>query len=61
MKPRHTGAFWGEHPFDGDMILIKNKNKNKNKNISTTAYDSAWMNVNKRVHFDFWFATHSLV
>ena len=20
----------GEHPFDGDMILIKNKNKNKN-------------------------------
>ena len=19
----------GEHPFDGDMILIKNKNKNK--------------------------------
>ena len=22
----------GEHPFDGDMILIKNKNKNKNNN-----------------------------
>ena len=21
----------GEHPFDGDMVLIKNKNKNKNK------------------------------
>ena len=20
----------GEHPFDGEMILIKNKNKNKN-------------------------------
>ena len=31
MKPRYTDAFWGEHPFDGDMILIKNKNKNKNK------------------------------
>ena len=30
MKPRYTDAFWGEHPFDGDMILIKNKNKNKN-------------------------------
>ena len=29
MKPRYTDAFWGEHPFDGDMILIKNKNKNK--------------------------------
>ena len=28
MKPRYTDAFWGEHPFDGDMILIKNKNKN---------------------------------
>ena len=33
MKPRYTDAFWGEHPFDGYMILIKNKNKNnKNKN-----------------------------
>ena len=31
MKPRYTDAFWGEHPFDGDMIFIKNKN-NKNKN-----------------------------
>ena len=31
MKPRYTDAFWGEHPFDGYMILIKNKNKNKNK------------------------------
>ena len=31
MKPRYTDAFWGEHPFDGDMILNKNKNKNKNK------------------------------
>ena len=30
IKPRYTDAFWGEHPFDGDMILIKNKNKNKN-------------------------------
>ena len=30
MKPRYTDAFWGEHPFDGYMILIKNKNKNKN-------------------------------
>ena len=29
MKPRYTDAFWGEHPFDGEMILIKNKNKNK--------------------------------
>ena len=29
MKPRYTDAFWGEHPFDGHMILIKNKNKNK--------------------------------
>ena len=29
MKPRYMDAFWGEHPFDGDMILIKNKNKNK--------------------------------
>ena len=29
MKPRYTDAFWGEHPFDGDMILIKKKNKNK--------------------------------
>ena len=29
MKPRYTDAFWGEHPVDGDMILIKNKNKNK--------------------------------
>ena len=28
MKPRYTDAFWGEHPFDGYMILIKNKNKN---------------------------------
>ena len=28
MKPRYTDAFWGEHPFDGDMIFIKNKNKN---------------------------------
>ena len=28
MKPRYTDAFWGEHPFDGHMILIKNKNKN---------------------------------
>ena len=27
MKSRYTDAFWGEHPFDGDMILIKNKNK----------------------------------
>ena len=35
MKPRYTDAFWGEHPFDGDMIL--NKNKNKNKNNVTTA------------------------
>ena len=33
MKPRYTDAFWGEHPFDGHMILIKNKNKNKNKNM----------------------------
>ena len=32
MKPRYTDAFWGEHPFDGDMILIKNKNKNNNNN-----------------------------
>ena len=32
MKPRYTDAFWGEHPFDGDMILIKNKN-NKNKAV----------------------------
>ena len=31
MKPRYTDSFWGEHPFDGDMILIKNKNKNKNR------------------------------
>ena len=31
MKPRYTDAFWGEHPFDGDMILNKNKNKNKAK------------------------------
>ena len=23
----------GEHPFDGDSILIKNKNKNKNKRL----------------------------
>jgi len=30
MKPRYTDVFWGEHPFDGDMILIKNKNNNKN-------------------------------
>ena len=30
MKPRYTDDFWGEHPLDGDMILIKNKNKNKN-------------------------------
>ena len=30
MKPRYTDAFWGEHPFDGDMILNKNKN-NKNR------------------------------
>jgi hypothetical protein len=29
MKPRYTDAFWGEHPFDGHMILNKNKNKNK--------------------------------
>ena len=29
MKPRYTDAFWGEHPFDGDMALTKNKNKNK--------------------------------
>ena len=29
----------GEHPFDGDMILIKNKNKNKNMcNYPTAAY-----------------------
>ena len=28
MKPRYTDAFWGEHPFDGDMVLIENKNKN---------------------------------
>ena len=28
-KPRYTDAFWGEHPFDGHMILIKNKNMNK--------------------------------
>ena len=28
MKPRYTDAFWGERPFGGDMILIKNKNKN---------------------------------
>ncbi len=34
MKPRYTDASWVEHPFDGDMILIKNKNKNKN-NIKT--------------------------
>ena len=27
----------GEHPFDGDMILIKNKNKNKNKNESAAS------------------------
>ena len=31
MKPRYTDAFWGKHPFDGDIILYKNKNKNKNK------------------------------
>ena len=31
MKPRYTDAFWGEHPFDGDMILIKNKNNKNNK------------------------------
>ena len=30
MKPRYTDAFWGKHPFDGDIILYKNKNKNKN-------------------------------
>ena len=35
MKPRYTDAFWGEHPFDGDMILIKNKN-NKTKKIICT-------------------------
>ena len=29
MKPRYTDAFWGKHPFDGDIILYKNKNKNK--------------------------------
>ena len=28
MKPMYTDAFWVEHPFDGDMILIKNKDKN---------------------------------
>ena len=42
MKPRYTDAFWGEHPFDGDMILIKNKNKNKNK-ISSKLPKSARM------------------
>ena len=31
MKLRYTDAFWGKHPFDGDIILYKNKNKNKNK------------------------------
>ena len=35
MKPRYTDAFWGEHPFDGYMILIKNKNKNKKKRYIT--------------------------
>ena len=33
MKPRYADAFWGEHPFDGYMILIKNNNKNKNERI----------------------------
>ena len=27
----------GEHPFDGDMILIKNKNKNNTTNIYLSA------------------------
>ena len=26
MKPGYTNAFWGEHPFDDEMILNKNKN-----------------------------------
>ena len=34
MKPRYTDAFWGEHPFDGHMILIKNKNKNMPLDVS---------------------------
>ena len=40
MKPRYTDAFWGEHPFDGYMILIKNKNENKNKNKEAATADS---------------------
>ena len=33
MKPRYTDAFWGKHPFDEEIILIKNKNKNKNSSF----------------------------
>ena len=40
MKPRYTDAFWGEHPFDGDMILIKNKNKNADNVQSRSKGDS---------------------
>ena len=41
MKPRYTDAFWGKHPFDGDMILNKNKNKNNSqKNFYKAALDA---------------------
>jgi len=36
----------GEHPFDGDMILIKNKNKNKNKIArGTNALDHSFVHA----------------
>ena len=38
MKPRYTDAFWGEHPFDGHMILIKNKNKNNKNQRQAVSY-----------------------
>ena len=28
-RTRDTDAFWGEHPFDGDMILIKNNQRTR--------------------------------
>ena len=49
MKPRYTDAFWGEHPFDGHMILIKNKNKNKNipyYPIHLTSHQSTFIPAN---------------